>query len=268
MGEYIGLDVSMKDTSISVRREGKRIWRGKCTSEPATIARMVRKHAADPERVLFETGPLSVWFYHALQAEGLPAICVDARHAKAALDIAANKTDANDADGLAHLTGVGFYREVRVKSLDSMLTRTLVAARTKLVRIKTEISNQIRGLMKTFGLVIPAGKGSTFEADVHARLSASCARLSASSELAAIIMPLLEAWRSIRLRAAELTRRLIGDARSSEACQLLMSIPGVGVVTASAFHSGRGSRQLPNVAFRRCLARPHHATISIRSGRL
>jgi transposase len=228
MGEYIGLDVSMKDTAISVRRDGKRVWRGKCASDPEMIARTIRKHAPGPERVIFETGPLSVWFYHALQNEGLPAICVDARHAKAALDMAANKTDANDADGLAHLAEVGFYREVRVKNFDSMLTRTLVAARTKLVRIKTEISNQIRGLMKTFGLVIPAGKGSTFEANVRARLSEN-------SELAAIIMPLLEAWRSIRLRAAELTRRLIGDARQSEACQLLMSIPGVGVVTASAF---------------------------------
>lgn len=132
---------------------------------------MIRKHAAYPERVIFETGPLSVWLYHALQAEELPAICVDARHAKAALDMAANKTDANDADGLAHLAEVGFYREVRVKGFDSMLTRTLVAARTKLVRIKTEISNQIRGLMKTFGLVVPAGKGSTFEANVRTRLS-------------------------------------------------------------------------------------------------
>lgn len=71
----------------------------------------------------------------------LPAICVDARHAqkKAALDMVANKTDANDADGLAHLAEVGFYREVRVKGFDSMLTRTLVTARTKLTRIKTEI---------------------------------------------------------------------------------------------------------------------------------
>ncbi|GGC16250.1 hypothetical protein GCM10011494_38930 [Novosphingobium endophyticum] len=83
MGEYIGLDVSMKDTAISVRRDGKRIWRGKCASDPEVITRMVRKHAREPERVIFETGPLSVWFYHALQAEGLPAICVDARHAKA-----------------------------------------------------------------------------------------------------------------------------------------------------------------------------------------
>jgi transposase len=228
MGEYIGLDVSMKDTSISVRRDGKRVWRGKCASDPEVIARTVRKHAADPERIIFETGPLSVWFFHALRAEGLPAICVDARHAKAALDMAPNKTDANDADGLAHLAEVGFYREVRVKGFDSMLTRTLVAARTKLVRIKTDISNQIRGLMKTFGLVVPGGKGSRFDANVLGRL---CGR----DELAAIIMPLLEAWRSVRLRAAELTRRLISDARQSEACQLLMSIPGVGVVTASAF---------------------------------
>ena len=228
MEEYIGLDVSMKDTAVSIRRDGKRIWRGKCASDPAVIANLLRKHAASAKRVIFETGPLSVWFYHALCAEGLPAICIDARHAKAALDMAANKTDANDADGLAHLAEVGFYREVRVKGFDSMLTRTLVSARTRLVRITTELSNQIRGLMKTFGLVVPAGKGSKF--DEHVR-----ALLDDQKDLAAIVLPVLEAWRSMRLRAAELGRQLIADARKSEACQLLMSIPGVGTVTAICF---------------------------------
>jgi transposase len=228
MEEYIGLDVSMKETAISIRRDGKRIWRGKCASDPAVIANLLRKHAASAKRVIFETGPLSVWFYHALCAEGLPAICIDARHAKAALDMAANKTDANDADGLAHLAEVGFYREVRVKGFDSMLTRTLVSARTRLVRITTELSNQIRGLMKTFGLVVPAGKGSKF--DEHVR-----ALLVDQKDLAAIVLPVLEAWRSMRLRAAELGRQLIADARKSEACQLLMSIPGVGTVTAISF---------------------------------
>ena len=228
MEEYIGLDVSMKDTAVSIRRDGKRIWRGKCASDPAVIADLLRKHAPSAKRVIFETGPLSVWFYHALCAEGLPAICIDARHAKAALDMAANKTDANDADGLAHLAKVGFYREVRVKGFDSMLTRTLVSARTRLVRITTELSNQIRGLMKTFGLVVPAGKGSKF--DEHVR-----ALLVDQKDLAAIVLPVLEAWRSMRLRAAELGRQLIADARKSEACQLLMSIPGVGTVTATSF---------------------------------
>jgi len=71
------------------------------------------------------------------------------------------------------------------------------------------------------------------------------------------------------IRAAELTRRLIGDARQSEACQLLMSIPGVGVVTATAFATAVGrSSQLPNVTIRWCLAGPHHTSIPIRSGGL
>jgi transposase len=228
MGEYIGLDVSLKETAISVRRDGKRIWRGRCRSDPNLIAEVLRKRAPAAERVVFETGPLSVWFYHALRAEGLPAICIDARHAKAALDMAANKTDANDADGLAHLAEVGFYREVRVKGFDSMLTRTLVAARTRLVQITTELSNQIRGLMKTFGLLIPAGKGSTFEKNVRSLLVDQ-------EGLAAIVLPMLEAWRSLRIRAAELGRQLVAGARRSQACRILMSIPGVGAITATSF---------------------------------
>src|SRR6476469_8057839 len=162
MDEYIGLDVSMKETAVSIRRNGKRVWRGKCASDPKVVAILLRKHAPSAKRVIFETGPLSVWFYHALCAEGLPAICIDARHAKAALDMAANKTDANDADGLAHLAEVGFYREVRVKGFDSMLMRTLIAARRQLIKMRVQMSNQIRGLMKTFGLVIPKGAGSVF----------------------------------------------------------------------------------------------------------
>jgi transposase len=228
MNDYIGLDVSMKETAVSIRRDGKRIWRGKCASDPKLIADLIRKRAPMARRVVFETGPLSVWFYHALTAESLPAICIDARHAKAALDMAANKTDMNDADGLAHLAEAGFFREVRVKGFDSMLGRTLVAARTRLVRITTELSNQIRGFMKTFGLLIPAGKGSTFERNVRELLVDQEA-------LAQIVLPLLEAWRSTRTHAAELGRQLVAGARESSACRILMSIPGVGAITATSF---------------------------------
>src|SRR5215207_5761704 len=74
MGEYIGLDVSLKETAISVRRDGKRIWRGKCPSGPSLIAEVVIKRAPEPKREVFETGPLTVWLYHTLKAEELPAI--------------------------------------------------------------------------------------------------------------------------------------------------------------------------------------------------
>ncbi|QDC36590.1 IS110 family transposase [Sphingobium fuliginis] len=228
MGEFIGLDVSLKETAISIRRAGKRVWRGKCPSDPALLAELIRKRAVNVERVVFETGPLSVWFYHELTRRDLPAICIDARHAKAALDMATNKTDANDADGLAHLAEVGFFREVRVKGYDSMLIRTLVGARTKLVRLTTDLSNQIRGLMKTFGLVVPQGRGGAFEKHVY-RL------LEGEDALARIILPVLEAWRAMRVRSAELGRQLSAAARQSQACQILMTIPGVGVVTATAF---------------------------------
>ncbi len=86
------------------------------------LAQMTRKHAPHAKRVVFETGPLSTWFYHALTAEGLPVICIEARRAQKVLDETLNKTDANDADGLAHLAEAGFYKAVRVKSFDSMLT--------------------------------------------------------------------------------------------------------------------------------------------------
>lgn len=228
MEQFIGLDVSLKDTFLSVRENGERIWRGKCPSDPKLIAEVIRKRAANAKRVVFETGPLSVWFYHALKLEGLPAICIDARHAKAALDMAPNKTDANDADGLAHLAEVGFYREVRVKSFDSMLVRTLVAARNQLLKATTQLSNQIRGLMKTFGLVVPKGAGRVFESHVQSLLASN-----AGLEL--IILPVLEAWRGMRARAAELSKQLVASSRASEQCQLLSSIPGVGAVTASSF---------------------------------
>lgn len=109
----------MKDTAVSIRQDGKRVWREKCPSDPEVLAEIIRKRAPEVKRVVFETSPLSVWYFHALIAAGLPAVCIDARHAKAALDMALNKTDA---DGLAQLAEIGFYGKVRVKEYDSMLT--------------------------------------------------------------------------------------------------------------------------------------------------
>ncbi len=92
----------------------------------------------------------------------------------------------------------------------------------------TELSNQICGIVKTFGLVVPAGKGSVSEKNVRNLLSGH-------DGLAHILLPLLDAWTGLRTRAAELGRRLLADARASQACRLLMSIPGVGAITATSF---------------------------------
>jgi transposase len=220
----------LKETSISVRQNRKRIWRGKCPSHPKAVAEAIRKHAPDAVLIVFETGSLATWFHRSLIAEGLPAVCIDARHAKAALATAPNKTDANDADGLALLAEAGFFREVRVKSFKAMRLRALIGGRAQLVGISTGLSNHIRGIMKTFGLIVPKGGGRIFETNVRALLVGQEA-------LASIVLPLLETWRTVRAQAARLDRQIMAVARASVPCQLMMTVPGVGALTALAFAS-------------------------------
>lgn len=142
--------------------------------------------------------------------------------------MAANKTDAKDAHGLAPLAEIGFYREVCVKGYDWMLARPLIAARTRLVRVSTEFSNQIRGLRKTFGRSVPGAKGGRFAAKVR-RL------LAGSGRLEHVMPPLLDAWIAVHDRAAALGRQRLRLARCYAACQRLMSIPGIGPITATSF---------------------------------
>ena len=95
---YVGLDVSLKETTIAVIDEDDNVvWRGAVASTPETIAEALRSHAPRAARIGLEAGQLASWLYHELTACGLPVICVDARHAKAALSLKVNKTDANDA---------------------------------------------------------------------------------------------------------------------------------------------------------------------------
>jgi transposase len=119
VARFVGLDVSQKLTSICVVDDaGRRLWRGQCHSEPEPIERAVRRHAGDDASIGIETGPMTPWLVHELRARGLSVVCLDARHASAALKMQMNKTDQNDAEGLAHIMRTGWYRSVHVKSLD------------------------------------------------------------------------------------------------------------------------------------------------------
>ena len=169
MTHYVGLDVSMKETKLHVLDEASnRVWRGRCATEPAVIAAAVRRYAPSAVRIGLETGPLTTT---ALTTEGLPMVCLDARHAKKALDMKVNKTDANDAEGLAHLVRAGWYREVRVKSHRAMLAKALLGARNQLLSMSLTLGNQMRGILKTFGWIVPKGAGGLFEKNVRALIT-------------------------------------------------------------------------------------------------
>ena len=149
MEYYVGLDVSLKQTSICVvDRTGSVVREGVVDSDPEAITVYVRSKAPDAVRIGLETGPTSTWLWTELKRLGLPVICIDARHAKAVLKMQINKSDRNDAVGIARIMQCGWYREVRVKDLDSHAVRALLASRALLVELKRDLENQIRGLLK------------------------------------------------------------------------------------------------------------------------
>src|SRR6266480_7731796 len=129
MESYVGLDVSLKRTSICVvDRTGKVLCEGTVNSTPEAIVEFVKSKAAGAVRIGLETGPTSTWLWTEIQALGLPVICIDARHAKAVLKMQINKSDRNDAFGIARIMQCGWYKEVRVKGLDSHAMRALEGA--------------------------------------------------------------------------------------------------------------------------------------------
>ena len=120
MQHYVGLDVSVKETSVCIIDEaGKVIREVKVATEPVAIFAVLTEEALAIERIGLEAGPLSQWLYSALAEAGLPVICVETRHMKAALSAQINKSDRNDARGIAHMMRVGLYRPVHVKTLAS-----------------------------------------------------------------------------------------------------------------------------------------------------
>ena len=228
---FVGLDVSQRSTSVCILDgQGKRVWRGKCATDPAAIEEVIRARAGGPVRVGLQTGPLTPWLVHELRVRVLEVVCLDARQARAALALRPNKTDANDAEGLAQILRLGWHRSVHVKSYAAHRLRATLGARMQLVNMVTELSNHVRGVLKVFGLVVEGARGGVFADRVEALVADR-------PEVAAVVRPMLEAWRGLRRQVAAYDVALRVEAKERHETRLLMSVPGVGAITALAFAS-------------------------------
>jgi transposase len=227
--QYVGLDVSQATTSICVIDEsGAVMWRGKTSSDPDSIAAVLQLRAPDAVRVGLETGLLSNWLTRSLRQRGLPVVCIDARHAKAALSLQINKTDGNDAFGLAQVVRTGWFREVAIKGMDAQTLRMLLVARAHLISQRQALANTIRGLLKTFGHVVARGSRAPFAVRVKELIEDN-------ATLGAIVGPLLSAWQAVREQIAVLDQQVLARAKSDPVARRLMSIPAVGVIVALAY---------------------------------
>jgi len=231
MEHFAGLDVSVNETSVCIVDETGRIAREvKVASEPDALLAVLKTGAYHFQRIGLEAGPLSQWLFSALAEVGLPVICVETRHLRAALQAQINKTDRNDARGIARMMRAGLYKPVHVKTLRSQKLRTLLTHRKLLQSKAIAVENDLRGTLRNFGLKVGVVGTVKFEQRIR-ELVADI------PDLASLVEPLLVVRRVLREQIAVLHRRLLAIVKDDEVCRRLMTIPGVGPVVALTYRT-------------------------------
>jgi transposase len=231
MGTFAALDVSQEETAICVvRQDGALVAEAKVPTCPDAIADWLAGRTDDLERVGMETGPLAVWLWNALTERQVPIVCMDARHASGVLKMMPNKTDRHDARGLAQIVRTGWFKTAQIKSHDAYVNRALLTAREALVGMRVRLENEIRGLLKTFGVMFGKRVGG-FKRRAEEIIAGE---LAVAPELVPIFEALMQARRDILARIVEFDSRIRGIARRHVTVRLLMTAPGVGPITALA----------------------------------
>src|SRR6202795_4075653 len=244
MDHFAGLDVSVKETSVCIVDDtGKIVREVKVASEPEALLPVLTNSLYRFKRIGLEAGPLSQWLFSALAEAGLPVICVETRHMRAVLQAQINKTDRNDARGMAQMMRAGLYRPVHVKTLRSQKLRMLLTHRKLLQSKAIAIDNDLRGTLRNFGLTGGMVGAVKFEARIRGRGEAlKCeGRIEWLVEdlpcLAILIEPLLVVRRVLREQVGILHRRLLAIVRDDDVCRRLMTVPGVGPVVALTYRA-------------------------------
>jgi len=207
---------------------GKIVREVRVASEPEALLQVLTNTIYRFKRVGLEAGPLSQWLYSVLAEAGFPVICVETRHMRAVLKAQINKTDRNDARGIAQMMRVGLYRPVHVKTLRSQKLRMLLTHRKLLQSKAIAIENDLRGSLRNFGLKV----GMVGTVKFEARINKLVENLP---DLAVLVEPLLIVRRVLREQLGILHRRLLAIVRDDDVCRRLMTIPGVGPVVALTY---------------------------------
>jgi transposase len=229
MTYFAGLDVSVKETSVCIVDDaGKIVQEARVASEPEALLQVLTNTIYCFKRVGLEAGPLSQWLYSVLAEAGLPVICVETRHMRAMLKAQINKTDRNDARGIAQMMRVGLYRPVHVKTLRSQKLRVLLTHRKLLQSKAIAIENDLRATLRNFGLKVGMIGTVKFETRIRELVESL-------PDLTVLVEPLLIVRQVVREQLGILHRRLLAIVRDDDVCRRLMTIPGVGPVVALTY---------------------------------
>jgi len=231
VGYFAGLDVSLEETAICIVDDAGRIVReARAASEPETLAAFFGACGMTMDRIGLEACSLTAWLHAGLTEAGLPAICIEARQAKAAMGAMPNKTDRNDARGIAQIMRTGWYRAVHVKSPACRSWRALLTARRLVLNKRRDVENGIRALLREVGLKVGTPSRKVFPGRVR--------ELAADDPvLASLAESLLGVVEVMTCEVERLTRRVLDEVKAEPTCRRLMTVPGVGPLTALAFRA-------------------------------
>lgn len=231
MDYYAGLDVSLEETAICVvDGAGRIVKEARAASEPDALAAALNQLDLSLERIGLEACSLTAWLHDGLRAAGLAAICIETRQANAAMKTMPNKTDRNDARALAQIMRTGWFRQVHVKSRQCRLWRSLLVARRTILNEMRSIENVVRAILREAGLKLGTPGRATFAARARELAEGDPLVMTLVEPLLAILATMLD-------QLARLTKQVHDIVREEEVCRRLMSVPGVGPMTALAFRA-------------------------------
>jgi len=230
MTHYAALDVSLRSVAICIiDNDGKIRLETSVPSEIEDITAVLDAFDGTIVSVGLEAGVLTQYLTYGLQSTGYEVICMEARQVKAALSAMRNKTDKNDARGIAQVLRSGWYSRVHVKSMRSHEIRALLSSRRAVLSKCTDLEQEVRGLFKVFGIKLPPRLGhGAFDKTVRPTIEADPA-------LAHALVPLLEARMALYKSFRELDNRVRRMALADTVCRRLMTAPGVGFVTSLTY---------------------------------
>ena len=231
MKHFAGLDVSLEWTSVCVVDEvGQIVREAKVLSEPDALVAFFGELDVRVTRICLEAGPLSQWLHDGHAEAGLPVVCAETRQLKAVLSATVNKSDRNDERGIAQMLRVNMIRPVHVKTVSSQEKRMLLTNRKFMLKQLCNAESHIRGTLRNFGLKVGQVSRGRFETRIRELVEDRAA-------LTCLVQPMLRARAELLTAFNELHSMKLHQVRADPVCRRLMTIPGVGPVTALTFRA-------------------------------
>jgi len=223
---YCGIDLANKASAVCVRTTERIVVECECETDEDGFRQALRDY--DKLLILIEASPLSEWVANVLESLGHEVKVIDPRRASALIRTK-KKTDRLDARHLARMAQTDWYHEVHRKSPEARMLRSHLQARRGIVDARKGQLLRIRGLLRAHGIKVGAVSAGKFASRVRELVRMRC------EALGVVIEPLLDAWQALREAEAALTKTLKSQVKAHPTCRLLMSAPGVGVITAAGY---------------------------------